>query len=52
MLDKKTMTALETISANLKNVGEIESVSYMRCDCSGGCTDNCYDCAETSGNQW
>ena len=52
MLNDNTIKELEAIASSLTNIGEIENISYMRCDCTGGCTDKCFDCSQNSGNQW
>ena len=52
MFDEKMMLALEKLSEGITTLEDIDSYTFARCDCTGGCTDNCYDCSENSGNQW
>lgn len=52
MLNETMMTELDRIASSITCVEKIEEYSFMRCDCTGGCLDNCYDCSENSGNQW
>lgn len=52
MFDEEMMRSLELLLPNESNIDSIENVIRMRCDCTGGCTDNCYDCSKNSGNQW
>lgn len=52
MLNEAMMEGLDNIASSLTNIEELENFSFMRCDCTGGCTDGCYDCAQDSGNQW
>lgn len=49
-------TLEELLKVKPKNV-DINSLSfkidYLReCDCAGGCTDTCADCAITAENPW
>ena len=52
MLNEKMLSELDAIASTLINVEEIEDFSFMRCDCTGGCTDDCYACAHDSGSQY
>lgn len=52
MLNEKMLEELDMIASSLSDVADIENSSFMRCDCTNGCTDSCYDCSENSGNQW
>lgn len=52
MLNDTMIAKLNKIASEITYVEEIESYSFMSCDCTGGCTDSCYDCAQDSGNQW
>ena len=44
------MAELDRIASGISYYDEIEKCSFARCDCTGGCTDDCYDCSKDSGN--
>ena len=52
MLNEEMMSGLETIESTITEIDSVDNYTEMRCDCTNGCTDNCYDCAKDSGNQW
>lgn len=52
MFSEEMMKKLETLQPSNIDKTVVEKYVSYSCDCTGGCTDNCYDCAKNSGNQW
>lgn len=52
MFNKDMMLYLEALKLETIHCDSSETYITYSCDCTGGCTDNCYACSSDSQQQW